>query len=260
MLKNSLFWEISSPEVGYNSYIFGTIHLFRNSQMELLNKIEVLISEVEKVYTETALDSNPDSIFYKIPKSEDLESLLGAKKYERARSILLKSLDFDIDNHRTSIPITIVQHIALQAMGVVHHPPLDALIYQVSMRLNKDYGGIETVEEQMNILQRIPLDYQCKALLKLSRNIRGFRKRVSHMIDMYEEERIIPLYQSSKKEMGKLRRLLLYERNVILAQRIKEFHYAQKSLFTFGAGHLAGDMGVLALLKRSGLKVKAIRP
>ncbi len=258
MLKNSLFWEIDSPEIDHKSYIFGTIHLYRESHAEIMKRVERIIESVDKVFTESSFEINPDKSLYQLPPNMDLIDLLGIHKYERVKMILKKSLDFDLDHFKEALPLMTNQQITLHVMGLTQYPPIDALIYQSALRHEKEYSGIETLGEQMEILQKIPIEYQSRSLVKMSRNIKGFRKKVSHMIDLYDQQKISLLYKSSKKEMGELRKLLLYDRNIVLANRISNFHKEAKSFFTFGAGHLAGNGGVLALLKRKGLSIKAI--
>jgi uncharacterized protein YbaP (TraB family) len=57
-----------------------------------------------------------------------------------------------------------------------------------------------------------------------------------------------------------MRKLLLYERNTIMAERFAEIA-RQESLFcAVGAGHLSGKKGLLRLLKKEGFKVRPIIP
>jgi uncharacterized protein YbaP (TraB family) len=55
-----------------------------------------------------------------------------------------------------------------------------------------------------------------------------------------------------------MRKALLFDRNKIMARRFAEMA-RQNSLFcAVGAGHLAGQKGMLRLLKKQGFKVRAI--
>ena len=258
MLKDSLFWKFNTPEAKHDSYIFGTIHLYRDSYADFITKAEEIIDNVDKVYTEASLESSPGSAHYLIPNNEDLISLLGLKKYEKVKKILDKAIGFNLDQYKNILPLAINQHITMMAMGLSHRPALDTLIYQSAIRAYKEYDGIESLDEQMEIMQNISLEYQLKSLVKLSQNINKFRKKVKRMLDLYEDEKIALLYKSSKKEMGELRKLLLFDRNEVIGDRIYNMHFEKRSLFTFGAGHLAGNKGVLAILKRKGAKLAAL--
>ena len=58
-----------------------------------------------------------------------------------------------------------------------------------------------------------------------------------------------------KKTAGSMRDALLYDRNIIMADRIEELG-SQSSLFAaIGAGHLGGKKGVLRLLKQKGCEI-----
>ncbi|MEE9372637.1 MAG: TraB/GumN family protein [Saprospiraceae bacterium] len=258
MLKNALLWEVRDKNQDYPSYVFGTMHLFQQSHAEFLTILESIMEDVTMVFTEVSLSNPPAEWVYQLPDNQTLKDLIGERKYQKSRRILLKALDFDLDNYISFLPLIITQQITLKIMGAEKQPSLDALIYQMVLRNNKEYSGIESISEQMDIMSKIPLDYQINSLVHLTRNISTFRKKLIHLTILFQKQRISELYKSSKKEMGGIRKILLYDRNVIIADRIALFHQEKASLFTFGAGHLAGFMGVLSLLKRKGIKVRAV--
>jgi uncharacterized protein YbaP (TraB family) len=66
----------------------------------------------------------------------------------------------------------------------------------------------------------------------------------------------------TRRDLGQMRRLMINERNPEMAEKIHN-HIMNKpdksALFTFGAGHLSGERGVITLLKQMGLKVSSYR-
>lgn len=119
--------------------------------------------------------------------------------------------------------------------------------------------GIETLAEQMAVLENIPLDEQMKMLLQIGKNINAFRRHAIHCADLYEKGELQRLSKTVIKQAGKLRKRLIYHRNEIMAQRIGEWS-RQMSLFaTVGAGHLGGGKGVIRLLKQQGFKLSPVR-
>jgi len=55
-----------------------------------------------------------------------------------------------------------------------------------------------------------------------------------------------------------MRKLMLYRRNTIMADRFSEKIYKKSIFCAIGAGHLGGKQGVLRLLKLNGLVVQPV--
>lgn len=257
MLLDSLLWEISGDSIDRSSFIFGTIHLQCSAAQDFIVWLEKIMDQVDIVYTEAALDQPVSASHYQISDGRTLSDLIGEKKYIKIRKIFQKAFDFDLDQNDRLLPLLLSQNLGLISQSVEHQPSLDSQIYLLAIGSGKEYKGIESMEEQLAILEKISMDYQLKSLLKIASNVKNFRKSLRYLVDLYENQRIAQLYKSSRKHLGPIRNLLLYERNHVIADRIAEFHQDRPSLFTFGAGHLAGNKGVLALLKRKGLTPKA---
>ncbi|HMP32610.1 MAG TPA: TraB/GumN family protein [Saprospiraceae bacterium] len=67
------------------------------------------------------------------------------------------------------------------------------------------------------------------------------------------------MYKKSKKNLGGIRKLMLYDRNYAMADKVITIlqHDSENShFFCFGAAHLEGGKGVLSYLKKEGYKVK----
>ena len=82
---------------------------------------------------------------------------------------------------------------------------------------------------------------------------------IRKMTRQYEEANIQQLYKSVRKSAKGLRKLLLYNRNIIMADRIAEMAAEQSICVAIGAGHLGGSKGVLRLLKQRGLKLSPVQ-
>jgi len=135
---------------------------------------------------------------------------------------------------------------------------LDSYLWSYALEAGKDMHGIETFEAQVKTLASIPVEKQVKMLLDTVRNIGRFRRKIHHYAHLYQRGELPMLHKLMKKSAGGLRKRLLYDRNVVMAQRIEELA-RQKSLFTaVGAGHLLGGKGLIRLLKKRGLKVNEI--
>ncbi|MBL0099512.1 MAG: TraB/GumN family protein [Saprospiraceae bacterium] len=78
------------------------------------------------------------------------------------------------------------------------------------------------------------------------------------MNSLYGRGDYVQLYKSSKKSMGKIRSLMIYDRNKYMSERIVQLSQEKSSFFAVGAAHLAGDKGLISLLKKQGFKLRHI--
>ena len=110
----------------------------------------------------------------------------------------------------------------------------------------------------IEILSKISLDFQVKSLNWMAKNFKQFKKQLMKMTADYEASDIQKLFRSAKKNSKGLRKILLYDRNKIMAKRIAEMAREQSIFVAIGAGHLGGLKGVLRLLKKEGLKIRPV--
>ena len=78
------------------------------------------------------------------------------------------------------------------------------------------------------------------------------------MAAWYEQEDYQQLYKYGKKSLGKYKKILLTKRNYNIADSFLEKISHESVFLAVGAGHLAGQSGLLAILKKNGLNLKAI--
>jgi len=96
------------------------------------------------------------------------------------------------------------------------------------------------------------------ALWSMVKNVSRFRKNLLNLSKLYQEGNIAKILKSAKKSTGKLRKMMIYDRNEIMATRIAHLAKEQTIFASVGAGHLSGKKGVLRLLKQEGFRIKPI--
>jgi uncharacterized protein YbaP (TraB family) len=90
-------------------------------------------------------------------------------------------------------------------------------------------------------------------------NVTRFKKKLEDLNTLYKNTDIKQLYKTTKKSMGKLRKLMIYDRNIAMANRMAELSKEKSSFFAIGAAHLPGPKGVLTLLKKQGFKIALVK-
>ncbi len=260
--KNSLLWQISGENLSGTSYIFGTMHVKDERAFSLIEPLKDVIDTCEAFATEFNLkeaESGVEPNAMDLPDNQILTDFISEKKYQRMRKIFIKYFEFDIEVLKSAMPLIISNALSAQTLMSEREVNLDQYLWQYAESQEKITLGIETFAEQLQILHAIPLDYQFKALSDISKNISSFSKQHQKMTALYAKQDIRQMYQSTKKSIGAARKILLYNRNEIMAERIERMAQEQTLFTAVGAAHLAGKKGVLKLLKNAGLSVKPIK-
>lgn len=258
---STLLWKISNKKLAAPSYVFGTMHVRDKSVFETIEPVFEAIRVCDAFATEFNLEEakqNADANALDLVGEETIETILGEKKYKKVRKALLKMTGMDIDPLKKMQPIiltnVLIESILAREMAV----SMDEFLWRFASDNDKIRLGVETYQEQIAILRKIPIDAQVKSLIDTSKNFKKFRKKVLKTTELYKEQDIQALYKSTKKSLGKLRKLMLYDRNALMAERIGKMIVEQPTVAAIGAAHLAGKKGVLRLLKQQGFKVKPV--
>lgn len=261
MLKNSLLWKIydaSSPSIV--SYLFGTMHVKDGSAFLHYEKALNHLYNCDVYYGEMDLKASQEMIDvseYLLPNHNSLIDYIGIKRYAKYKTLLLKTYQINLDNLQYLQPLIIVTKITESVLSEDNLRPLDYVLWQKAESLNMEMKGLEMVEEQISTMRALSIETQLKMLKDALSNINSIRKSTNQLLNYYRQEEIQSLFKATKNSLGSFRKILLYNRNKIMADRIAE-NIHEASFYAVGAAHLAGNNGILAKLKRKHLAVKAM--
>ncbi|NJL76190.1 MAG: TraB/GumN family protein [Saprospiraceae bacterium] len=224
--KQSIFWEFQYSSQEKPSYIFGTMHVKDSRVFQRVHSVVPYIQLADRYAAEMALEpaggSIPTSSFM-LPKNSSLPHLVGEKKYQKLKSVFHKAFGLDLDSYQRFLPLFIVNYLTVSILeeNMVHS--LDEYLWELAKAAEKDCIGVETLREQMNVLKHISLEQQTQILLNVGKNISKFRKQTLQLTELYLSGDIQQLFLQSKQNAGSLRKLLIYNRNKIMADRIAQY-------------------------------------
>jgi uncharacterized protein YbaP (TraB family) len=194
-----------------------------------------------------------------LPKNVSWEMLFSKKWREKISKLVKKQTQLDLTFFYQLKPIALTNLLSENCLSGSRLMALDQALWEFARENGCQLRGIETFEEQIAILKKMSLDEQVKTLKEISRNFSKFRRHLIYLTKLYEKGDIQQLYKASKKSLKGAKWMMLYERNDIMATRILDIIKNDTACIAIGAGHLAGQQGVLRLLKLRGVKVKALR-
>ncbi|HMO40509.1 MAG TPA: TraB/GumN family protein [Saprospiraceae bacterium] len=260
-ISNTLLWQLSGDALPGVSYLFGTMHVKDERAFRHLNAVYAAMEQCAAFAAEFDLDATDSGIsphIFSLPEGKTLQDYIPPRKYRKMRAILLKTVGIDPDFLQYNQPILLANLIEEQIMMQDMPWPLDQHLWRHAAAREKTMLGIETLEEQVDILRQIPIEQQAASLLATTRHFTRYRRGLLAMAHWYETGNIRQLYQAARRGARGMRKLLLYNRNALMADRIMAMIATQTTFCAIGAAHLAGGKGVLRLLKTKGVHITPV--
>lgn len=217
-----------------------------------MDKVELYCSEVD--INQMQLMNVEDA--FMMPEGESLRILLGDKKYRKLNMIAQKAFNINLDFYDRLQPIVTINQLSVNVLSKDFPLPLDVALWSVAAERALELGGLETVEDQKKIMQSLDIDRQLKMLKDILRNVSKFRDHTLRLVDLFVSGDLHRLYMISKKELGKMRKALIYDRNDHMVEAFMNLHGSKPVMAAVGAGHFAGSQGLISKLRKKGASLR----
>lgn len=230
----ALLWEVTAKN-GQRSYLFGSMHSNDKRLFQLPDSVYYAMDQAEVISLETDIFS----IF------ETFDARQGNVK-----------LKFDSNGK----PYTSNARASKSTYGDEDGMPqfLDAYFQQYCFNAGKEFYPLETIEFQLNAVSDV---YDYSSYDFEEGNLGAMLSSKDEMFDLYLEGDIYSLNDFVKTSLSiapKYYKSLITDRNYSMTDTL-ELILSEKSVFcAVGAGHLAGDKGIISLLDKRGYKVRKV--
>lgn len=263
----SLLWKIEGNGLTKPSYLFGTIHLIPRSKFLFNSSMNSAFSQVDNVAFEIDMNIMNDysqmfEILNKVrmPEGTTIKDLLSPEDYK------LFQEKFS-DQGLPTVFLEGIKPMFLSTMGGdMGGPNGDMVSYEVELsekakEQNKKISGLETINEQLAIIDSIPLKDQA-AMLVESLKSTDAESGYDEMVDKYLEQDIEGLNESINESPEakdiQMMNSLLKDRNIKWISIMKTMMETSPTFFAVGAGHLGGKEGVIQLLRKEGYTLSPV--
>jgi len=262
--NHSLLWRIQGLPGTAFSFIFGTIHVKADFAFTGLQPVLEAMEHCQAFAAELSLEAaaahNELANTVLADPQRHLPTVLPAHKYTKIRALMARAVQIDLDQLAHLRPMLLMNMLDEAFMPPATRPlTLDAFLWNKASASGKVIYGLETVQSQLQLMQQMPPAEEVAAFLQRLKNIQSTRRQVNNIIEWYQQGNIQQIYRASYRSLGRQRRVLLTNRNQVMADRIETIGQHETVLAAVGAAHLAGKNGVLALLKRRGYVVTPYR-
>ena len=263
---HTLLWRISGKGLQKPSYLFGTLHL---NDKRLFNFDDSVYRAIEKT-DGLAIEVNPDEmaayfvnqLIDQLSNGKMLKDVLGEHYFDRNRKALSKRFHKPAEEISTSDVIREKNKWMSEYMKKGEMPTfMDAWLYNVARRQGKWLGGIEDLTDQTGLINDLVDRSDVDDLLAGSDNAQGSEGKtgIERMISLYSSEDVDGIrnftHDNSSPEQEDR---LLTHRNRKMARRIDSLVQVRTMFLAIGSAHLAGDSGVINLLRQRGYAVQPV--
>jgi uncharacterized protein YbaP (TraB family) len=263
-LEKSLLWEISGNSLTKTSYLYGTIHMTCDATLDknvqkALDDTKLLVLEIDM--DDPSMQATMMKGVY-MKDNTSIKDLVSAEEYVLLSKFIQEQMGMPLDALATMKPFFLTAMFYPKLLGCPVES-YEAALMKVAHDQEEEVLGLETVEEQLSVFDAIPYKDQAADLLSsaqdnLAYDTNSFKKlmelynsaNIEGMITMMEDDK----NRSTSKHMDKM----LNNRNNNWISKIEDHAKIQPTFFGVGAAHLAGEEGVIKLLRKAGYTVNAV--
>ena len=262
---NTLLWEISGNHLSKPTYLFGTFHLMCKEDIHFSKELKTAVTNAEEVYFEMDLDDPSNTLgalfFMNMKDGKALKDLYTDIEYTRLDHYFEDSL---------AISLAIFQHMKPSFLEAMLYPKMmpcktmsgiEEELLKIATEQKKEIKGFETIQFQASVFDSIPYTNQAKDLLKTIDSIDTYKKYFDTMLNVYKTQQlseIETMFTKAEFGMQKNQDILLDNRNKNWVEQLNKILPAKNLFIAVGAGHLVGEKGLIALLRKAGYTLRPL--
>ncbi len=270
--ENALLWKISGKSITKPSYILGTYHLVNDEFLNSIAGCQKALKKTNSVMGE--LEVTPaiaaEMMPYMLLTEGSLEDYLNPQQMDSLSKFMLEKLGMPMTLFMKMKPIGIFLLFAsseMQKTSMVTDykgVPMDVYVQQEARKNKKDVLSLETMKDQADLLfNSTPVNQQVVMLMEYLRKdeLKNNEQESDRMNACYKAQDLncLDSLMQSSGYSDIESDLLLKDRNEKWIPRIEEAVNNKSCFIAVGALHLAGDDGIIALLRKNGYTLSPVK-
>ncbi len=261
----SFLWEVTSESS--TVYILGSIHMASPDLYPLEDSIENAFNSSDYLAVEFDITTtNTEQVVRLIrdkgtyPPGESLHHNIPEELYKKTDEVL-EGLGSDVFLFNSFEPWVVaigIEGLIMADYGYTEENGIDIYFLNKAHEEDKEIIELESAEFQLELLDGLSDETQILLLEEIVKNPPG-ENELERMFDVWrngdilEMESLVLSSGEEDTELMTLNEKLLDERNFQMVEKIESFLDDTGAYFVVvGAGHLAGDNGIISLLGESG--------
>lgn len=261
---NALLWKVSGPGIEKPSYLFGTMHLMPEAKFFITPAMQNALKECKTLVLETEADipmAKQLELAQKmlIPEGKSVADLMPADDFARLKKVMVDTLGIKETKFTKQYgrikPVFLSGLLLTDLLGKVkmYEQELTSMAKKAKMKV----GGLETIDEQMAVIETYPLNDQ---VADLARSNGSMLAEFNKLVEAYAAQDLVAMKQLSDNDpaMGAIEQKFLLERNRKWIPKVAQMVKESPVFVAVGALHLVGDEGLVLALRNAGFTVDPV--
>jgi len=262
----ALLYQVSGKDLAQPSYLYGTFHLVCPADLKITDTIQKALAETKQLYLE--IDFDDPSLQSNMLQGmmlgggKTLKDYMKADDFTLLDAYLKRNLGNGLGQLGGLQPIALLSAMYITLMKC-QPASYDLTFAELAGKGGKEVLGLETIQEQLAVLGKVPIEQQLEGLVEMARRPDEAGKELSDLIAAYKAQDLdllMKLMRESKfdSDTKGFEDEILDKRNQNWIPIIEKAAHDRSTFFAFGAAHLAGEKGVVNLLRAKGYTVKPL--
>lgn len=251
----TVLWKISGNGLDKPSYLFGTFHMLCKDDLIISDKAKKAFAGTSQLVIETNIFDPAEiklaqkEVMSDVPQSQRLSK----EKYAFVDSVLRARIGVPLqrfDSLRLSALVGVLAQLGFTCPQPVSQ---EAALYQYAQQQQMKFATLETIKEQVDYMNK---GFSDAYFFKFLQGIDSLKHVTTRMVSAYKTEDIDVIQQEMND--ADMSYWLLTRRNANWAVKMPAMMQANSCFFAVGSGHLAGENGIIQLLKAKGYTVTPV--
>ncbi|MCC7503117.1 MAG: TraB/GumN family protein [Flavobacteriales bacterium] len=259
--QQALLWQVTQPAMRDTSYLFGTMHTrdarafqFGPEVSRAFIRCEIVAGELDMEETKRLGTTLAGAMF--LPAGSTLDRYYSKREYKQVMNALREELGPLAVMGAKMRPFYLMAMLSEVELGKDSALVLDDWLQKQGRAMDKSVVGLETIKEQIDAVDRIPLEEQARMLLQQAR-MKGRHADAERALKNYVDGDLEALLAQMVDDGlgGPADKALLQDRNLRMIERMQEHMQGHGVFVAVGAAHLPGEHGLIEHLRRLGYTV-----
>jgi uncharacterized protein YbaP (TraB family) len=258
-----MLWQIE--KAGRQNHILGTIHIADPDVAQLPGHIEAAIQQSQQLVLEVKQDVRSRQRIEDRTRlsSSSLRALIGQDLYQQVVDVM-KLRGAEGPSLQKMKPWAV--GLMLNYPVSTEQPVLDVGLQLRFQNAGKEVNALETIDEQLDLFDRMPMPEQIEFLALSLRQLDHFDADLATMKRYYRAGDLEAIHRFARQQlrqlgspsMTRLMHEIIQVRNQRMFDRLGPYLAGSNTLIAVGALHLPGEQGLLQLMKNAGYRVRPV--
>lgn len=260
-----LLWKVERTGVA-PSHLFATMHSSDPRILDLPPQVQHALQDASSFTMEMMLDEGAVLAMGQrmlLTDGSQLSDMLDAQLY---RQVVEAMRERGIPEQMVGLLKPWAVFMTLSMPLETNDTFLDLKLYRQALQLGKKVYGLESIEEQLDVFDKMSRSDQIALLSELIAQYHEYEATISAMTEAYLErdlDRLVGLSEQSMEGTDadlkqRMMDRLIDTRNRRMAERMSQQLAEGSAFIAVGALHLPGSDGLIELLRRQGYRVTPV--